>query len=105
MFCLRTQRGYTGQGSNSRPSQGPKSDALTTEPSRLIYLCHILYYTEDDHEDRLMRIMMSQSKFRRPVLSSKDNVTVHFGITLHQIVDVVSDNIVRYLLPITKQRF
>ena len=30
MFCLRTQRECTGQGSNSRPS-GPKSDALTTE--------------------------------------------------------------------------
>ena len=34
MFCLRTQRGCTDQGSNSRPS-GPKSDALTTEPPRL----------------------------------------------------------------------
>ena len=34
MFCIRTQRGCTGQGSNSQPS-GPKFDALTTEPPRL----------------------------------------------------------------------
>ena len=34
MFCLRTQRGCTGQGSNSRLS-GPIS-ALTTEPPRLL---------------------------------------------------------------------
>ena len=33
MFYLSTQRGCTGQGSNSRPS-GPKSEALTTEPPR-----------------------------------------------------------------------
>ena len=34
MFCLRTQRRCTGQGSNSRPS-GLTSDTLTTEPPRL----------------------------------------------------------------------
>ena len=37
VFCLRTQRGGTGQGSNSGPS-GPKSNALATEPPRLPFV-------------------------------------------------------------------
>ena len=45
--------------------------------------------TDGDYDERLVEFLLSHSKSRRPVLSIKDNVTVQFGITLNQIIDVV----------------
>lgn len=44
-------------------------------------------------EEKLARFLSRRTKDRRPVLRITDNVTVTFGVTLNQIVDVVcTDN-------------
>lgn len=49
-------------------------------------------FQDGDYDERLVEFLLSHSKSRRPVLSIKDNVTVQFGITLNQIIDVVERN-------------
>lgn len=44
---------------------------------------------DGDYEEKLTEFLTKNNKDRRPVLSIKDRVTVVFGITLNQIVDVV----------------
>lgn len=45
------------------------------------------------HEEMLTSFLSRHSKDHRPVLRITDNVTVTFGVTLNQIVDVVcTDN-------------
>jgi len=44
---------------------------------------------DGDYDEKLTEHLFRHSKSRRPVLSIKDNVTVVFGVTLNQIIDVV----------------
>jgi len=53
---------------------------------------HMIHSADlDGHfEEELTDYLSKRSKDSRPVLRIKDNVVVEFGITLNQIIDVVS---------------
>ena len=49
--------------------------------------------TKDDDEDRLFEKLFSKhNPDIRPVINKKDTVAVKLGISLHQLIDVVSIN-------------
>ena len=65
---------------------------LVTEPSMSATGLLLNSLADGDYEEKLTNFVTRNNKDRRPVLSILDKVTVVFGITLNQIVDVVSIN-------------
>lgn len=65
---------------------------------KINFQIYIFFYTEkiekkaaDDDEKRLLRNLLSKSDAEiRPVEKKTDTVRVKFGISLHQIIEVVS---------------
>ncbi len=55
----------------------------------------VILSVDGDYDEKLTEFLLKHSKFRRPVLSIKDNVTVVFGVTLNQIIDVVCPSVHR----------
>ena len=55
------------------------------------------------YEERLTIFLSRHSKDRRPVLRITDNVTVTFGVTLNQIVDVVCTDNPFYIILLSYQ--
>ena len=55
------------------------------------------------YEERLTRFLSRRSKYHRPVLRITDNVTVTFGVTLNQIVDVVCTDSPFYIILLSYQ--
>ncbi|XP_068698594.1 acetylcholine receptor subunit alpha-1-B-like [Montipora foliosa] len=60
---------------------------------------------DGDYEEKLANFVTRNSKDRRPVLSIQDKVTVVFGITLNQIVDVVERNQILKLSLFIRQKW
>ncbi|XP_020610882.1 neuronal acetylcholine receptor subunit alpha-3-like [Orbicella faveolata] len=63
----------------------------------LVVCCWVMPHVDGtiqdgDYDEKLTEHLFRHSKSRRPVLSIKDNVTVVFGVTLNQIIDVVERN-------------
>ena len=54
-------------------------------------------------EEKLARFLSRHTKDRRPVLRITDNVTVTFGVTLNQIVDVVCTDNPFYIILLSYQ--
>ena len=63
---------------------------LVTEPCMSTTGLLLNFLADGDYEEQLTNFVTRNNKDRRPVLSILDKVTVVFGITLNQIVDVVS---------------
>lgn len=63
---------------------------LVIEPSMSTTGLLLNSLADGDYEEKLTNFVTRNNKDRRPVLSILDKVTVVFGITLNQIVDVVS---------------
>lgn len=55
------------------------------------------------YEEMLTSFLSRHSKDRRPVLRITDNVTVTFGVTLNQIVDVVCTDNTFYIILLSYQ--
>ena len=55
------------------------------------------------YEKMLTRFLSRHSKYHRPVLRITDNVTVTFGVTLNQIVDVVCTDSPFYIILLSYQ--
>ena len=55
------------------------------------------------YEERLACFLSRHTKDRRPVLRITDNVTVTFGVTLNQIVDVVCTDNPFYIILLSYQ--
>lgn len=60
---------------------------------------------DGDYEEQLTNFVTRNNKDRRPVLSILDKVTVVFGITLNQIVDVVERNQILKLSLFIRQKW
>ena len=54
-------------------------------------------------EEKLASFLSRRTKDRRPVLRITDNVTVTFGVTLNQIVDVVCTDSPFYIILLSYQ--
>ena len=54
-------------------------------------------------EERLTSFLSRHGKYHRPVLRITDNVTVTFGVTLNQIVDVVCTDNPFYIILLSYQ--
>lgn len=55
------------------------------------------------YEEMLTSFLSRHSKDHRPVLRITDNVTVTFGVTLNQIVDVVCTDNIFYIILLSYQ--
>lgn len=81
-------------------SQHDESTSLSTNINQiLMYICIVSLYQISDslqgyHEKRLLNsLLLNYNLLERPVANESDPLEVKFGLTLQQIIDVVSWNI------------